>query len=520
MGKTITRDVTCSVESFAAKIMLWLNRRASLSTYLLVIVIVGIAYFIISSTFVSKDRDLAVTHVNEKKHLRDLSGAFIVNCSQLCGHPNDKNVEKDYVLNSTSSSESVTTHSPLTFSLKLNISNRPSNIIQPYPLTWAAIDETKTTVFSAYYDERPELHGPSIVILGMQSRKHQSDTLYCTFKYANGTFACMEKSIVLEMDACNQQKESHKKHIYKFVHVFHICRLVGQEIPQKVAVSHNSKCNPSSSFITIYNHQPREKAHIGICIETPIFKKTKEDLVTFIEMQRLLGADIFTMYFLDVPEDAEYFLTNTYKNKVDIIHWHKLFRERDPIHYYGEVLAIQDCLFRNRHRVNYLMFVDLDEVIISRRHSDWPAMLAELDKEYIDSFIFINKFFLETPSKNIPPQELESWQSFLCNDMKIPDYFTHFEKTLCRYHFYERSKMILKPKYIIDTDIHGPCTHKSGYTHFFVPDDMAMSQHYRSKPTIECKKNRKKKRYETTHDDYIVKYAPDLLQAVHKKLCQ
>jgi hypothetical protein len=59
-----------------------------------------------------------------------------------------------------------------------------------------------------------------------------------------------------------------------------------------------------------------------------------------------------------------------------------------------------------------------------------------------------------------------------------------------------------------------------GKGHFFVPDDMANSHHYREKPTVECKKNRRKKTYDTTFDDHMKKYANVFLKAVSDKLCR
>jgi hypothetical protein len=236
-------------------------------------------------------------------------------------------------------------------------------------------------------------------------------------------------------------------------------------------------------------------------------------------MQKLFGAQYFTMYFLDIWEELETKLRDLYGNQLEIVHWSNSFKEAEPLHYYGEILAIQDCLYRNMHRTRYLVMIDLDEIIVSKRHSSWMEMLTEFDQSYVDSFVFINTLYLPTAPKDLPA-EYPEWTSRLCKGHKLPTYYNHFNRAKCRFHYYERSKVILKPQHIIDMDIHGVCTRMRGKGHFFVPDDMANSHHYREKPTVECKKNRRKKTYDTTFDDHMKKYANVFLKAVSDKLCR
>lgn len=487
-------------------------KKRFLGSYLVFIVLFGCLIF--THSFLSTTN--SYTEYSKVSRTRSDSDNPLFNCTQLCAGNFRSSLPSDSVpANSSRQLE------PLTVKENETITTG-SDLFQDYELKWSRVESTQTTIFSAYYDERPELYGPSIVVLGYQARSHDKERLYCLFQYSNETFFCREKSIFLEMDTCNYQKEVHKKVLYKFKHVFHICRLGnGEKVPSHVALSSSAHCNPSTSLTSIYKYRPREKANIGVCLETPIFKKTLSDVVNFIEMQRMFGAQVFTLYLLDVSNNMEAALKEAYKEEgiLDVAHWSSTFKELNPLHYYGEILAIQDCLYRNMHRVNYLVLLDLDEVIVSRRHSNWHRMLQELDSSYVDSFIFINSVYLKTPNKELPTSSTNYLHSLLCPKQQLPDYFTHYDKSRCRYHFYERSKVILKPLLIIDTDIHGPCTRIEGKTHFYVPDDMATSQHYRDKPTIECKINRKTRNYDVTYDDWLSRYAPIFLKSVHKRMC-
>ena len=39
------------------------------------------------------------------------------------------------------------------------------------------------------------------------------------------------------------------------------------------------------------------------------------------------------------------------------------------------------------HRVKYLMYTDLDEIIVPQQHTDWSGMMEKLDQESCGAFI-------------------------------------------------------------------------------------------------------------------------------------
>lgn len=513
--------------------MVVFHRKRCLVSYLIFILVFGclLLFYSLSYTTINWSSGLSGNEKLETRsaivvgdHHFTTAAPFVINCSAICPSLAPATIKEHSSITEeiTEPSSESTISSDLNSDHITSLEPVSSSLFHDYPLKWTKVELTQTTVFSAYYEEREEMFGPSVVLLGFQARSHDKESLYCLFEYPDGTQSCRGKSIFVEMDACNNQKEYHKKKLYNFKHVFHICRLSGsKQIPSKVALSHSANCNPSTSLISIYSHRPEKKANIGVCVETPIFQKSFIDVVNFIEMQRMFGAQVITLYLLDSPEGMEASLRKAYPEEVllDIVHWSSSFKEKDPLHYYGEILAIHDCLYRNLHRVNYLALVDLDEVIVSRRHSNWHEMLRELDNDYVDSFIFINSVYLKTPLHDLPIEKTNHLKSLLCPGQTLPDYFTHYGKSRCRFHYYERSKVILKPLNVIDTDIHGPCRRREGKTHFFVPDDMATSQHYREKPTIECKPNRKTKKYDVTYDDWLSRFGPVFLKSVQQRIC-
>ncbi len=397
-------------------------------------------------------------------------------------------------------------------------------------LHWTKVSEPDTTLLSAYYDDRESLFRvPAILVLGYQSKLHRSVRLYCYFKYKDGSTMWSEKgSVVLEMDTCDQQKEYDRKKERKYLHVFHACLLDSpeDEVPTHVALSYRhpqggSVPSSTSSFIPIYKYRPMTKLDFGVCVQTPVFNKSIHDIVSFIELYKLLGAQHVTLYTMGMEASVASHLKQVYDVEfLDIIKWTDHLYEKEPIHYYGEILAIHDCLYRNMHHVKYLAFVDLDELLAPKRYANWKDMFLEVDRPYLDSFIFVNSVYMRSKKLKLNTINLLTNLSECASNNMIQKYFTHFDRVLCTFSYFSRSKLIVKPKLIFDLNIHGVCTRTGNTTHYFVPESSAVSRHYRDVPTIECRKNRKTRRYEVTHDDWMLKFLSPLYSATNEIFCQ
>ena len=71
------------------------------------------------------------------------------------------------------------------------------------------------------------------------------------------------------------------------------------------------------------------------------------------------------------------------------------------VYYHGQILALNDCGYRQTYLAKYLLTHDLDEFIVPTVADDWSAMLAQVDDTHtnnVASYSFRNRFFpLEFP---------------------------------------------------------------------------------------------------------------------------
>ena len=128
------------------------------------------------------------------------------------------------------------------------------------------------------------------------------------------------------------------------------------------------------------------------------------ELIEWIELNRILGVDFFTLYNHTTGPAVDKVL-NYYSIQgiLEVIPWQLPMgvdtwpRASTPveIHYFGQLAASNDCLRRNRNRTKYLLVIDLDEFIIPR--SEGVITLSQMMKTLPENgaYIFCNTFFRE-----------------------------------------------------------------------------------------------------------------------------
>ena len=136
---------------------------------------------------------------------------------------------------------------------------------------------------------------------------------------------------------------------------------------------------------------------------------------------------------------------------------------------YAHKLAIQHCLYTNMWTHKYLLFVDPDEILISRDGLSWPKLLKQLESKVeqhndnstdvkIAGYCFSSVFY--------PPQFGHSLVSMASVER---DATTDYSRTKC----------IVRPEYVSDMGLYGTDQTIPSHMHTFrVPVDLAIIHHY------------------------------------------
>lgn len=152
---------------------------------------------------------------------------------------------------------------------------------------------------------------------------------------------------------------------------------VPEEIKQRpcsVMVQEGSTPNPDGTTrIPVYSTDQRSLRYkYGICV-SPVFGSVDpRKLVEFIELSRLLGAEKITFYDANISNGLKALL-KYYEEQglVQSVPWLLDSSIAKRIWYHGQLVALQDCLYRNMGSVDMVAINDIDEFIIPRRHTLW-----------------------------------------------------------------------------------------------------------------------------------------------------
>ncbi|XP_052271810.1 beta-1,4-galactosyltransferase galt-1-like [Dreissena polymorpha] len=239
------------------------------------------------------------------------------------------------------------------------------------------------------------------------------------------------------------------------------------------ATHYSELCVKSS----VKNVETRKLNH-GVCIP-PIFGNIKpKDVLEFIELNRLLGAEKF-MFYLEISDksvSSGVLRVLEYYQSIRVVHIHtwELPFERSQIWYHGQSLAINDCLYRYMNDFHHLTFVDLDEFIIPKGDlRSWGDMLPDLKKQSEElyakasAFSFKTAFFSPEFSRHVYSNELNTV-------IRVNRTF-HFS--------YRRHKLMVLPERVFELGIHHvsrawPDGEQFRVVH--VPLETAFVHHYRA----------------------------------------
>jgi hypothetical protein len=344
-------------------------------------------------------------------------------------------------------------------------------------------------LYSAYYENRKKFKGPSVCVLGRGAvKKIKKIDVYALVKFTtNSTPECLGPSHCSALNEASGFLYHTVKYCFKLSNSNHVL---------SVALTVDKNCSSLSPPVEVYKDYMKPK-RLGLCLQTPIYKATNQSLIQYIEMYRLLGVEVFTMY-TRIPKDTYSSVIDDYVTDgiLEFIQWPKEIKIWSNYqHYVGQMLAFNDCLYRNVHRVEYLVVADLDEILVPRSSNTLTELIDSFKKPKTEIFYFLNTFYTHNGTTNTSK----------------PFYFDKLYRPACVYRVYHRSKYIVKPAAVDRINIHW-ALQINNRRRFVVPQLMGTLNHYRKKVSKDCKNRR------LTYDPVMLRYEKFLNEAFNRRL--
>ena len=276
----------------------------------------------------------------------------------------------------------------------------------------------------------------------------------------------------------------------RFAPFLYTCRLPSEEIPASVSLVHR-RCDTPRNYVFIHKdaqgYHNRKKNDFTVCVTPLNFNYSNvNQLVEYIEVGRIFGAKKYVFYnHSSGPEVGRYLDQLRVEGVAEVIQWNipvrvdswpPSVREVD-IHYFGQLAALNDCLYRNMFTAINLVYIDLDEMIVPKKHDSWGQLVKYL--QYKSSggaaaYIFPNVFFrTEWPDDHlIGNPDVHRFRILTLLKTKHERYV---------YPWGIRSKYICDPLKVEMVGVHNIWRFiNDNLTELDVPSDVGLLHHYRS----------------------------------------
>ncbi|KAG7333008.1 hypothetical protein KOW79_003143 [Hemibagrus wyckioides] len=190
-------------------------------------------------------------------------------------------------------------------------------------------------------------------------------------------------------------------------------------------------------------------------------------LVQAMEMFKILGVQRVAIYKTSchpvTQKVLDYYVS---QNFVEIIPWRissyinvsrgwKKSVSPGELHYFGQIAALNDCVYRYMYQSHYVALQDLDEFILPINLKNWTELLPELERKYNHNvgFEFENNFFpvyMKDPKPGKNTYSPDSWKKV--NGLNILEYVYRISNDPTMFNNF---KVIVNPRLVFEATVHG-----------------------------------------------------------------
>lgn len=373
-----------------------------------------------------------------------------------------------------------------------------------------------TYVFSAYLDTRPTSY--FIRIIGISDFWQDSRPRWCRIWYRELNSSYIEH-VIDEVVT-----ESHGK---RLIVNLYSCKVRKNATPYAVSLTRHA-CDKPLSVLPVIDSKIENKQNICVCT-SPMFDNYNNihQLIEFIKVNEMFGVSFFSFYNMSIGKEMNKYLTrlSSYSN-IEVTQWKmtNLFNDHfgndkdfkktqkwataADIHYHGQLAALLDCFYRNFKKFHYILFLDLDEILVPRRWNNLPQTLNNIPRiENSCALIFQNVFFHNMDYNNSDRNDQKSFM----DDIKC---LSHVNREKIIWQHGKRSKYIANTRYLEIPGVHTPLKCIKNEKAIDINTTMAFLHHYRwwtNKISLKS----------TFVDDYLFKFKQkiiDLISSAHKAL--
>ncbi len=205
-----------------------------------------------------------------------------------------------------------------------------------------------------------------------------------------------------------------------------------------------------------------------------------------MEMYKLLGVQHVVIYKTGCGPDLKKLLKH-YETEgiLEIIPWPinqflnpasgwNIKKHKGDIQYYGQLVTLNECIYRHMYQSKYILLNDIDEIIMPYKHANLPSLMEDLQSAHpnIGVFLIENHIFPKTQFEESGKFKRAEW-----NNIPGVNIMEHIYREPSRKNIYNPTKMIVNPRKVQQTSVHSSLKNFGGSFH--VPFNVCRIVHVR-----------------------------------------
>lgn len=300
-------------------------------------------------------------------------------------------------------------------------------------LYWQSLHSSNGTfhLYGAYYDIRKLSRiGPAVRILGMINRIEPTIKTYCQFWFSNHKEPVVVKSMEYKY-IWYKKWGNYKQGVFQpYLIACQIPKSFHHLVPVSVSLVEKICDTATNNLRVVYNKVDKKKG-FAVCVKGLdfLYSDLSVRLIEWIELLHLLGADKIFFYQLHIHKNVTKVLEYYEKQgKVEVTPitlpagqpnipgFQHLYLTKKVNHKrQNELIPYNDCLYKNMYRYEYIVLLDIDEVIMPIKVSNWKDLMNSVLKKalheknetrasynvrnvyFLDDFIHSHGWFEDVP---------------------------------------------------------------------------------------------------------------------------
>ncbi|XP_049871794.1 uncharacterized protein LOC126370814 [Pectinophora gossypiella] len=361
---------------------------------------------------------------------------------------------------------------------------------------WQTLRSSNGTyhIYGAYLDtrgmtDRVNMLGStsSVRILAMLNRFRPNVRIFCQLRFAEQVEPQFVRALPYVYMWRNKWGHRHAGTWQPYLITCVLPLAVRGLVPASVSLVERP-CDRATNNLSVYYDAPLQphRHEFAVCVRGLDFlhKDISVRLVEWIELVRLLGAHKIFFYKFQLLRNISMVLKYyEYLGVVSIIPTTRPGRT-GPKDLQVEVMAYNDCLYRNMYHYRWLVLLDIDEVIIPLKDKNWSSLMRRvlplstpaLGQRRRSSYYATNLFFLDSLRHNHSWEEdVPRYMHMLQHVYRTRNFTQHGDHVKA---FHETDRVLTLHNHFPIHCLGEPC---SPYP---LPTNVARLQHYR----VQCRK--------------------------------